>query len=91
MAARAIDPMQLQLFLESGSRHEPLQFRHPHLGHVFENHVLAHHFDRGVDFGARKSQALHDLFSHFRTEAVVPAKANSPRFIHGCVARFADS
>ena len=44
--------MQLQLFLESWSRHETFQFRHPHARHIFENHVLPHHLDGGVDFRA---------------------------------------
>src|SRR6187397_1874909 len=38
MTARAIDPMQFQFLFESGTRHEPLQFRHTHPRHVFENH-----------------------------------------------------
>jgi len=29
--------------------------------------MLAHHFDCGFGLSAGKSQALHDLFSHFRT------------------------
>src|SRR5919201_2258929 len=88
MAAFAIDPMQLKLVVKGWPRHETLQFGHPHLGRVLENHVLPYHFDCRLDFSAGKSQAPHDLFSHFRTKPVMPTKANSSGLIYGRGARF---
>src|SRR5438874_2410641 len=90
MATLAIDPMQLELGIEGRSRHETLQLRHPHLGHVFKNHVLPDHLDRGFDFSARKPQTPHDFFGDLSAETIMPAETNSPRFIHGRRTRLGD-
>src|SRR5882724_6776766 len=90
MTARAIDPMQFQFLFESGTRHEPLQFGHTHPRHVFENHVLTNHLHGGVDFSARKTQALHDLFGHFRAEAIVFVETDAIVRIYRCRPRFGD-
>jgi hypothetical protein len=87
MAALAINPMQLELILKGWPRHEALQFRHPHLGHVLKNHVLPHHLNRGLDFSTGKSQTPHDFFGHLSAETIMPAETNSPRFVHGCRTR----
>src|SRR5437868_8150560 len=84
MTARAIDPMQFQFLFESGTRHEPLQFVHPHPRHVFENHILTNNLHSCVDFGARKTQALHDLFSHFRAEAIMLVETDATVRIYRC-------
>src|SRR5881275_2426724 len=84
MTARAIDPMQFQFLFESGTRHEPLQFGHTHPRHVFENHVLTNHLHGGVDFGARKTQALHDLFGHFRAEPIMLVETDATVRIYRC-------
>ena len=81
MAARAIHAMQLQLIDKCRPRHEALQFRHPHVRHVLEHHVLADCFHRRVNLGAGKSQALHERLRHLRADAIVPIEANAAVFI----------
>src|SRR4029077_15824661 len=71
MAALAVNPVQLKLVVESRPRHKTLQLRHPHLRHVFENHMLPHHFDCAFDFSAGKSQTPHDFLSHLGTQTIV--------------------
>src|SRR6266542_4547978 len=88
MTALAIDPVQLKLVVKSGSRHKTLQFCHPHLRHVLKHHVLPDHFDRVLNLSAGKSQTAHDFFSNLRSQAIMPAEANSPGFIHRGGARF---
>src|SRR5882757_727381 len=90
MTALAIDPMQLEFGVEGRSRHETLQFRHPHLRHVLENHVLPYHLDRVFDFSPRKPQTPHDFFGHLSAETIMSAETNSPRFIHGRRTRLGD-
>ncbi len=75
--------MQLQLVLEGRPRHEPLQFRHPHVRHILEHHMLAHRFDRRVDFRAGKSQAFHDSLRHLGADSIVPVETDAAIFIHG--------
>src|SRR5205823_15026318 len=76
MAAGAIDPMQLHFLFKSRTRHESFQFGNAHPRHVFENHVLTYHLHGGLDVGARKTQTLHDLFGHFRADAIVIVETN---------------
>ena len=59
-------------------------------GHVFENHVLPDRFDRGVDFGARKSQALHDRFGHFRADAIMAVETDPAGLVDRAGRRLAD-
>ena len=73
--------MQLELLFKRRSRHESLQFCHPHPRHVFEDHVLSHHLDRGVDLRARKSQPFHDRLGHCCANAVVVVETDSARFV----------
>ena len=90
MAARAIDPVQLQLLFKGWSRHETLQLCDSHVRHVLENHMLPDHFDRRLDFSARKSQATHNRFRHLSTDSVVFVEANAARFIYSCRDWFCD-
>ena len=90
VAALAIDAMQLELVLESRPRHEAFQFRHPHVRHVLEDHVLPHRFHRRVDLGSRKSEPLHDRLRHFRADAIVSVETNAALFIDDGSRRLAD-
>ena len=83
MTARAIDPMQFQFVNERWPRHETFQLGHTHARNILEDHVLTHHLDRGVDFGARKTQTLHDLLRHLRANAVVRIEPNAAGLVDG--------
>ena len=90
MAASAIDAMQLQFIFKSWTRHESFQFGDAHSRHVFKNHVLAHHLHGRVDFRARKTQTLHDLFGHLRADAIMLVETNAAIRIHHRRPRFGD-
>ena len=90
MAARAIDPVQLQLVVKRGPRHEPFQFGHTHPWNIFENHVLTNHFDGGVNLRPGKTEPFHDLLRHLRAHAIVGVEANSASFVHARGRRFRD-
>ena len=88
MAAGAIDTVQLQLILERRSRHEALQFRHPHVRDILEDHVLPHRFHRRVDFRAGKPEPFHDRFRHLGADPVVTIETNPTFLIYDGRRRF---
>src|SRR5438128_6285812 len=52
MAAFAVDTVQLEFVLEGRSSHEAFELGHTHPRHIFEDHMLAHHLDRGINLRA---------------------------------------
>ena len=91
VAAHAIELVEKQLVGEVGARHETFEFRYAHLLHIFENHVLIHSFNSGVDLFPGKPEPLHQCGCHPGAELVVAAKTNPALGgVKAECARFAD-